>query len=70
MKKLQEVIVFNSFFGESEFQVLIDGDLDTVWVTQTQMIELFGKAKATVSEHIKNVFSDGELVSESTVQDF
>lgn len=44
--------------------------MDTVWVTQAQMTELFGKAKGTISEHIKNIFSDGELDSSSTVRDF
>jgi len=40
--------------------VRLDGD--TVWLTQEQMAELFGKAKSTINEHIKNVFEEGELV--------
>ena len=38
--------------------VRLDGD--TVWLTQEQMAELFGKAKSTINEHIKNVFEEGE----------
>jgi len=34
---------------------------ESVWVTQEQMQNLFGKSKATISEHIKNVFAEGEL---------
>ena len=28
---------------------------ETVWLTQNQMAELFGKAKSTINEHIKNI---------------
>ena len=34
---------------------------ETVWLTQTQIGSLFGKAKSTISEHIKNIFEEGEL---------
>ena len=41
---------------------------DTVWLTQEQMAELFGKAKSTINEHIKNVFEEGELVPEQVMR--
>ena len=34
---------------------------ETVWLTQDQMAKLFGKAKSTINEHIKNIFKEGEL---------
>jgi hypothetical protein len=34
---------------------------DTVWLTQEQMAELFGKARRTIGEHIQNIFEEGEL---------
>ena len=34
---------------------------ETVWLTQEQMAKLFGKAKSTINEHIKNIFKEGEL---------
>ncbi|SFM22112.1 virulence RhuM family protein [Halopseudomonas yangmingensis] len=46
--------------------VRLDGD--TVWLTQEQMAELFGKAKSTINEHIKNVFEEGELVPEQVMR--
>lgn len=46
--------------------VRLDGD--TVWLTQEQMADLFGKAKSTISEHIKNVFEEGELVPEQVMR--
>lgn len=43
---------------------------ETVWLTQTQLVELFASSKANVSEHLKNVFESGELDRESTVRKF
>jgi hypothetical protein len=43
---------------------------DTVWLTQAQMVELFESSKANVSEHIKHVFEDGELIKEVVVRKF
>jgi hypothetical protein len=43
---------------------------ETVWLTQAQLCELFQKSKATISEHISNVFAEGELVESSVVRNF
>ncbi len=43
---------------------------ETVWLTQLQMAELFGKNKRTISEHIKNIFYEGELNPEVVVRNF
>ena len=43
---------------------------ETVWLTQAQLCELFQKSKATISEHIKNVFEEGELEENSVVRKF
>ncbi len=43
---------------------------DTVWLTQAQMVELFGSSKANVSEHITNIYQQGELTQNATVRKF
>lgn len=43
---------------------------ETVWLTQTQMSELFQKDKRTISEHINNIYDEGELAREATVRKF
>lgn len=43
---------------------------ETVWLTQTQMVELFGSSKSNISEHITNIFQQGELSQETTVRKF
>ena len=43
---------------------------ETVWLTQDQMAQLFGKAKSTINEHIKNIFKEGELVEGQVMRKF
>ncbi|MDO4345157.1 MAG: virulence RhuM family protein [Eubacteriales bacterium] len=45
-------------------------DEDTVWLSIDQMAELFQRDKSTISRHIKNIYSEGELVRERTVAFF
>jgi hypothetical protein len=43
---------------------------ETIWLTQEGMQELFGRAKSTISEHISNVFKEGELEEELVVRKY
>ena len=43
---------------------------ETVWLTQDHMVQLFGKAKSTISEHIRNIFDEGELDENMVVRKF
>lgn len=43
---------------------------ETVWLTQAQMSELFGKAKSTINEHIRNIYKEGELTEVETMTKF
>ena len=43
---------------------------ETAWLTQEQMSKLFGKARSTITQHIQNVFAEGELVEEVVCRDF
>ena len=59
-------------YQNSEGKIKVDVRLqeETVWLTQDQMAQLFGKAKSTISEHIKNVFAEEELNALSVVRNF
>lgn len=46
--KNSELVVFRSKDGKTEFQVVPDGENDTVWATEQQIMELFGKARRTI----------------------
>ena len=51
-------------------KVEVTFDNDTVWLSLDQIAELFQKNKSTISRHIKNIFSEGELLAEATVAKF
>jgi hypothetical protein len=59
-----------ALFTEGNIKVDVRLDDETVWLSQAQMGELFQKSKSTISEHIKNVFEEGELDTISTVRNF
>lgn len=61
-------ILYTSQSGDVKVDVLLQDE--TVWLTQKAMQELFGKAKSTISEHINNVFEEGELDERVVVRKF
>lgn len=63
-----QIIIYRNQSGEVKLDVRFDGD--TVWLTQTQMAELFQKDRRTITEHIGNVFKEGELLENSVCRKF
>jgi len=63
-----EILIYQNQQGSIKIDVRLDDE--TVWLTQNQLCELFQKSKATISEHIKNVFEEGELEATATVRNF
>lgn len=43
---------------------------ETIWLPLTKIAELFEKNKMTISEHIKNIYAEGELEKNSTIRNF
>jgi len=68
MNNNSEIIIYQTADGLSKIDVRMAGE--TLWLTQAQMVELFGKDKRTISEHIRNIFSEGELNENSVVRNF
>jgi prophage maintenance system killer protein len=64
----QQVRIFTSTDGQAQLEVALDQE--TVWLSQVQMAELFGKDVRTVNEHVGNVFQEGELEKEPTIRKF
>jgi len=65
---MNQFLIYQSEDGRTKLDVRLDEQ--TVWLNQKQLTELFGKAKGTISEHIKHIFEDGELEPEATVRLF
>jgi hypothetical protein len=61
-------LIYQSEDGRTRIDVVLESS--TLWLSQKQLTELFGKAKGTVSEHIKHIFEDGELTPQATVRLF
>ena len=67
-KTNSEMLLYQTADGELKIQVHLERD--TVWLTQADMVELFQSSKSNISEHIKNIFEEGELSPDSTVRNF
>ncbi|QPN90672.1 RhuM family protein [Proteus vulgaris] len=61
-----EFVLFRSEDGQTRVECRFESD--TLWLSQSSICELYGKAKATISEHIRNIFTEGELVEDSVVR--
>lgn len=62
------IIIYTTEDGLFKIETTFDGD--TVWLSIDQMAELFQRDKSTISRHIKNIYSEEELVQEATVAYF
>ncbi len=65
---MNEIVIYKTEDDNTEIAVQFDGD--TVWLTQAQIVELFQSSKANISEHIKSIFTLGELEQDATVRKF
>lgn len=63
-----DIVIYRSENGDTKIDVHFQDE--TVWLTQAQLCELYQSSKANVSEHIKNIFEEGELEEGSTVRKF
>ncbi|WP_375418034.1 RhuM family protein [uncultured Hymenobacter sp.] len=66
MTTSNDVLLYQSSEGQTQLEVHLQDE--TVWLTQAQMAELFGRDQGVISRHLKNIFSSGELDEESSVQ--
>lgn len=65
---MENLVVFSD--DGVELEVSVTPEQETVWLTQEQMCRLFQKSKATINEHIKNVFKDKEVDEKVSLRKF
>ena len=65
---MSQILLYQSEDRRTKLDVRLENQ--TLWLNQKQLTELFGKAKGTISEHIKHIFEDGELEEISVVRLF
>ena len=62
----QQFLIYQSEDGSTRIDVMLEAE--TLWLNQKQLTELFGKAKGTISAHIKHIFEEGEQDENSVVR--
>lgn len=62
---MSEIIIYEPADG-GQVTVRLEGE--SLWLTQEQMAELFGRERSVITKHLRNIFLDGELIEESNVQ--
>ena len=63
-----KILIYQNSDGAIKLDVRLEDE--TVWLTQEQIGQLFAKAKSTISEHINNIFAEGELLSSCCMKKF
>lgn len=63
---MSDIVIFDA--DAQQVEVRLEGE--TLWVTQSQMAELFGTSTDNISLHLKKIYQDKELGEEATAEDF
>jgi death-on-curing family protein len=66
--KKGEIVIYKDRNKKASLEVRLEQE--TVWLSQAQMADLFGKDIRTVSEHIQNIYKEGELRRNPTIRKF
>ena len=64
--KKEKIIIYKT--SKNEFDLKVRFENETVWLTQAEIGELFGKDRTVITKHIKNIFTDKEINFKSNVQ--
>jgi len=68
MENQSEILFYTADDGKTKLQVRLEDD--TVWLNQQQIALLFDKSRVTITEHIKNLFSEEELEENLVCRNF
>ena len=63
-----DILIYQNSDGNIKIDVRLEEE--TVWLMQAQIAQLFGKGRTTVTEHIGNIFKEGELDEKVVCRDF
>ena len=67
-QNISNLLIYQNQEGNIKIDVQLENE--TVWLTQEQMAQLFGKGRSTITEHISNIFKEEELEQISTRRNF
>ena len=63
-----EIVIYQSEEGNAKIEVRLENE--NVWLSQAQLVVLYQSSKSNISEHIKHIFEEGELIEELVVRKF
>ncbi|NQU86898.1 MAG: hypothetical protein HQ541_14175, partial [Mariniphaga sp.] len=63
-----EILLYQTEDGQTKIDVRLEEE--TVWLSQKQIAELFDKGRSTITEHISNIFKEGELQENEVCRNF
>jgi prophage maintenance system killer protein len=63
---MSEIVIYKTPDEQTAIEVQFEGE--TVWLTQSQITELFQRDRTVITKHINNIFKEGELEEKSNVQ--
>jgi hypothetical protein len=66
--ELTEFLLYTSPNGEIKVEAFLHNE--NIWLTQKRISELFGKGRSTITEHLQNIFIQGELQEDLVCRDF
>ena len=66
--KQDQIVIYQTEDGKTQIDVRLENE--TVWLTQTQMAQLFKSSRTNVLEHIQHIYEDEELEKEATCRNF
>jgi hypothetical protein len=68
MESNSQIIIYQTEDGRTKIDVRLEKE--TVWLSQRMMAELFQSTVPNINMHIKNIYEEGELNAQATIQDF
>ena len=64
----KKALIYQADDGSVQTEVRLESD--TIWLTQKQMVNLFGTSADNIGLHLKNIYAEGELSEEATTEDY
>jgi hypothetical protein len=61
IKMKDEIVLYRPDELAEHIEVKLDVDKETLWLTQEQIAQLFGRERSVITKHLKNIFKDEEL---------
>ena len=68
LERTGKILIYQNEKGDTQIDVYFEDE--TIWMTQKSMTQMYQVAKSSISEHIKNIYQEGELEEGATVRKF